>query len=165
MFVWNFYGEIIFAAVNFPDTWHDSKLPAASCLYYPLLSRYTPTEHAVMGDSAFPRSEPSLHGKMLRARKTNEIGISVDIFLSAWLSAVDNIRARSMHSDRESAEWGVMALKGLFKRLTVPLAGDSYNRYRITAACAHICNFRTGFIGLNQITTISMRKVSLAVHH
>jgi len=32
VFVWNFYGEIIHAAINFSGSWHDSKVAAASGL-------------------------------------------------------------------------------------------------------------------------------------
>jgi len=32
LFVWNFYGELIHAAINYPGSWHDSKLAGASGL-------------------------------------------------------------------------------------------------------------------------------------
>lgn len=59
-----------------------------------------------------------------------------------------------MTSERQSAEWGVRAVKGPFKRLTVPLPADSYERLRIIAICVHLCSFRTRFVGLNQICII-----------
>ena len=153
LLVWNFYGEIIFAAVNFLGSWHDSRLAAAGGLYYPLLIEETPPGFAILGDSAFPRTDPRLKGKIVRARKTNEIGPRSDAPHSYWLSAVDTILERSMPSERQSAEWGVRGLKRPFKRLTIPLTGNAYKRKRIISLCAHLHNFRTRFLGRSQIRT------------
>ena len=64
------------------------------------------------------------------------------------------ILQRVMPSERQAAEWGVAALKGPFKRLTVTLPADSYRRYRIITCCAHMVNFRTRIVGLNQIKSV-----------
>lgn len=53
LFVRNVFGEIIHAAINFPRSWHDSKLANVSGLIYPNLSdEYTPSGYAILGDSA-----------------------------------------------------------------------------------------------------------------
>ena len=73
LFVWNFYGEIIHAAVNNPGSWHDTKLAGASGLYYPKLSDViTSPGYAILGDSAFVNNTSTTNGKVLRGRKSNE---------------------------------------------------------------------------------------------
>ncbi len=161
LLVWNFFGEIIFAALNFPGSWHDSKLGAASGLYRPMLTKHTPPGLALLGDSAFPRSVPELRGKLVRARKANEgwMRDSSDVPRTAWMAAIDTLLERAMPSERQSAEWGVRAIKGPFGRLKVALPADARARYRILACCAHLYNFRTRFVGLNQIRTVYTRNV------
>eukprot|EP00171_Calliarthron_tuberculosum_P021614 IDg21614t1 len=72
LFVWNFFGEIVFAGTNYPGSWHDSRLASASGLYHPYLTEHTPAGFAVLGDSAFPRTKSVLQGKIVRAQKANE---------------------------------------------------------------------------------------------
>eukprot|EP00171_Calliarthron_tuberculosum_P023637 IDg23637t1 len=108
LFVWNFHGEIVYAALNFPGSWHDSKLAVESGLYVPHLTEHTPPGYAILGDSAFPRSSAALQGKLVRARKVNEHN-GADVPHSAYLAAVDALLERSMPSERQSAEWGVRA--------------------------------------------------------
>ena len=98
LFVWNFYGELIHAAVNFPGSWHDTKLAGASGLYYPKLSdEMTPPGYAILGDSAFVNNTNVTNGKVLPGRKTNE---TWDIPESATLAAVDIILQGVMPSER-----------------------------------------------------------------
>ena len=54
LFVWDFKGELTFAAVNYPGSWHDSREAAASGLYYPNLVTATPSGLCIMADNAFP---------------------------------------------------------------------------------------------------------------
>ena len=151
LFVWNFYGEIIHAGVNFPGSWHDTKLAGASGLYYPKLSyEMTPPGYAILGDSAFVNNTTATNGKVLRGRKSNE---TREIPESAALAAVDALLQRIMPSERQSAEWGVRALKGPFQRLKTPLPADSVKRLRLLRICCHLFNFRTRYVGLNQIRT------------
>jgi len=73
LFVWDFRGEIIHAALNFPGSWHDTKLAGVSGLYYPKLSdELTPPGFAIHGDSALVKNTTITNGKVLRGRKTNE---------------------------------------------------------------------------------------------
>ena len=147
------HGEIIFAGVNFPGSWHDSKIASASGLYFPQLIDYTPTGYALLGDSAFPRVSAALNSKIIRARKPNEHSAN-GIPHCAYLAAVDKLVEKVMPAERQSAEWGVRAIKGPFKRLTVPLPADSYARYRIIVCISHMYNFRVRYIGLNQIRSV-----------
>lgn len=152
LFVWNFFGEIIHAAVNYPGSWHDSKLASASGLIYPKLSdAMTPPGFAILGDSAFTNDTRLTKGKVIRGRKTNELqGIPNSI----ELAAVDTILQRIMPSERQSAEWGVRAIKGPFARLKRPLSPDSLKRERLLRICTHLFNLRTRHVGLNQIRSV-----------
>ena len=59
-----------------------------------------------------------------------------------------------MPSERQSAEWGVRAVEGPFKRITVPLPANSYKRYQLLRICVHMYNFRVRFVGLNQLRSV-----------
>ena len=154
LFVWNFYGELIFAAVNFPGSWHDSRVAAESGLYAPTLTEDTPTGFCVLADSAFPRTSAILEGKIVRGRKANELGESSGVPKNIWLAAVETLLDRAMPSERQSAEWGVRAIKGPFKRLTTTLPSDALSRGRIILLCCHLYNLRVRKVGLNQIRTV-----------
>ena len=70
--VWSFSSELIHAGINFPESWHDSRIASASGLYYPRLIAQTQPGFAILADSAFPRTAEALQGKTVRARKDNE---------------------------------------------------------------------------------------------
>jgi len=149
LFVWNFYGELIHAAINYHGNWQDGKRAGVSWLEYPKLSdEMTPPGFAILGDSAFVNNTSTTKGKVLRARKSNEAS---SIMESAELYAIDIILQRVMPSERQSAEWGVRAIKAPFGRLKTPLPADSSKRLRLLRICCHLFNFRTRTIGLNQI--------------
>ena len=151
LFVWNFFGEIIYASVNYPGSWHDTKLAGMSGLYFPKLSdEMTPPGMAILEDSAFVNTIKATNGKGLRSTKSNEVN---DIPKSAELAPVDLMLQRAMPSKRQSAEWGVRAMKGPFQRLKTPLPADARKRLRLLRICCHLQNFRTRFVCLNQIRT------------
>lgn len=121
IFVFNFFGEIIHAGVNYPGSWHDSGTAHASKLYSKKLSdEMTPPGMAILGDSALVNCENS--GKVTRMRKMKETS---DIPETTVLAALDNIMQRILPRERQSAEWGMGAIKGAFKRLFAPLPADS----------------------------------------
>ena len=98
LFVWNFAGELIHAAINFPGSWHDSRLASASGLYWPMLSdEHTPPGYAILEDSAFVNNYRMTNGKVIRSRKTNEMW---DVPQGADLAAIDLIMQRVMPSER-----------------------------------------------------------------
>ena len=149
LLVFNFFGELIHAAINFPGSWHDNRLASASGLYWPMLSDdMTPPGYAILGDSAFIKDTRVTNGKIIRSRKANE---TQDIPESAELCAVDMILQRIMPGERQSAEWGIRALKGPFARLKLPLPADASKRSRLVRICCHLLNLRTRVVGLNQI--------------
>ena len=129
MFAWNFKGELIYAAINYPGSWHDSRLAAASGIYTLLLEHYAPSGYAVLADNAFPRGGDFLEGKILRARKSNEMVSNSNVLSSTCLAAVNTLLERALPSERQSAGWGVRALKGSLARLKTVLPADSHARY------------------------------------
>ena len=113
-----------------------------------LSDEMTPPGYAILGDSAFINDARITKGKIIRSPKANE---TQNIPESTELYAVDLILQRVMPSERQSAEWGIRALKGPFGRLKVALPADAEKRARIIRICCHLLNFRTRFVGLNQI--------------
>ena len=149
--MWNFFEKIIHAALNYPDSWHDAKLAGVVGVYFPKLSDdMTPPGMAIFGDSAFVNTTKATNGKVLRSRKSNEIN---DIPKSSELAAVDLLLQRAMPSEIQSAEWGVRAVKGPFKKLKTPLLADAQKQLRLLRICCHLYNFWTRFVGLNHIRT------------
>ena len=69
LFVWNFKGELIHAAVNYPGSWHNSRLAASSELYTPLLGHHTPHGYTVLAGSASLQGGEFLERNLVRARK------------------------------------------------------------------------------------------------
>lgn len=150
LFVYNFKGELIHAAVNYPGSWHDNRLAMTSGLIFPNLGdEMTPPGFAILGDSAFVTRTTG--GKVVRARKNNETG---EIPTDAVLAAVDIIMQRVMPSERQSAEWGIRAMKAPFGILRLPLSPSSRKRYKLLCTCTRLLNVRTRVVGLNQIKTV-----------
>lgn len=156
LFVWNFRGELIHAAINFPGSWHDTELAAVSELYHPKLSdEYTRPGMAVLADSAFVITSRVTNGKIIRPRKSNEVQ---DIPKSTYLAAVDTILQAAIPSEKQSAEWGVRVVKGAFPRLNVQLSVDVGKRRRVISICCHMFNSPYSSRGLNQIRTTYAQK-------
>ena len=74
--------------------------------------------------------------------------------LSTYTAATEILLDKAMPCERQSAEWGVNGMKYPFKRLSVPLPADVNSRFRILQICAHLLNFRSRFVGLNQIRSV-----------
>lgn len=66
LFVWNFFGELKHASINYQGIWHDSKLARASGIISPKLSNETPEVFAILGDSAFAVDYRTVNGKIVR---------------------------------------------------------------------------------------------------
>ena len=65
LFVRDFKGDCIHAGLNYPGSWHDSRLAASSGLYSPMLTDYTQAGFAILSDSDFPRTAAELEGKIV----------------------------------------------------------------------------------------------------
>lgn len=152
LLVWAFTGEIIHAAVNYPGSWHDNRIAALLGLYWPLLSdQKTPSGYAILGDSAFVNNMTATNGKVVRARKLNELS---RMPMSAACQAIDQLLHHLYPKERQSAEWGVRGLSGPFRRFHSILPSNDYKQYRIISSCVHLVNYRTKRIGRNQIRSV-----------
>lgn len=98
LFVFDFFGEIIHAVVNYPGSWHDNKLAVTTGLYFPKPSdSMIPPSIAILGYSAFVNRTDCTNGKVLRTCKSNETDC---IPQSEELSAIDLIIQCVMLSER-----------------------------------------------------------------
>ena len=73
---------------------------------------------------------------------------------STWLYALEKLIERAIPSERQSAEWGVRAIKGPLRILTTTLTVNSQTRLHNIALCAHLYNYRVRKVGLNQIRSV-----------
>jgi len=55
---------------------------------------------------------------------------------------------------RQASEWGMRSLQGTFSRLKSRLTSDKLKRKNIIYGIVLLHNFRTEFVGLNQIATV-----------
>lgn len=151
LFVYNFKGDLIHAALNFPGSWHDSRVAHFSGLIYPKLydDELTPKGMAVLCDSSFTAGK-DIDGKLIRARKSNEVD---DGCKSVELCAIDLILQKVMPSERQSAECGICAVKAPFGRLGLPLSSNSETKNTILTVCVNLLNVRTTRVVLSQIRT------------
>ena len=115
-------GDCIPAAINFPGSWHDSKIATTSGLYTPRLTDYTPRGYALLAESAFSRHAPLMEGKIVRACKLNEYRSLEDIVQKThtWLRFIQCVSVQCHQSAK--AQSGAYVLSKDFKRLTVLLS-------------------------------------------
>ena len=125
VFAWDFRVELIQAAMNYPGIWHDSRIATSPDLYRLRLESMTSSDFAVISDSALSCGGCFLTGKIVRARKTNELGYGSGVSRSALLSANDKLIELAMPSEKQSAKWGFRAIKGPFGRITTTLLANS----------------------------------------
>lgn len=86
----------------------------------------------------------------MRERKPNE---TAEIPKSKEMYAINLFLQRMMPSVRQSAKWGVRALKSSFGGFRLPLLADSYVQWRILELDYFLLNLRTRAIGLHQTKT------------
>jgi hypothetical protein len=137
-------GKIIFASINNPGSWHDAQVA------YKLIQTVIERCHmyAFCVDQGFPRSGP-LHDKFIgpiSAKTRRKLAPNlVNLLLEKHNRAI---------SLRQASEWGMRALQGSFSRLKSRLTSSKTKRQEILHAIVLLHNFRTEYVGLNQITTV-----------
>ena len=150
LFTINFFGELIHAGVNYPGSWHDTKLEIDSGLYDKLVHR-TPAGMAILADSAFVNKAKRTQGRLIRGRTAGEVH---DLPVAAEAVALDMIMQRAMPSELQSAEWGVRGTKSPFGRLKSALPADASLRRTMLTITTHLYNLRVRTIGRNQIRSV-----------
>lgn len=146
VFVFSPTGKIIFASINAPGSWHDAAL--CGDLYELLLDETKTTEGlAIVADTAFPRSGP-LARKIVAPTEFDTVSHATNV-------AIEEIKRHQLIvSLRQAAEWGMRALQGTFGRLKTQLTSHNSTRFQIILSIVLLHNFRTKYVGLNQITSV-----------
>jgi hypothetical protein len=111
LIVFSSEGDIIFVKYNCPGSWHDSVL-AQTPLYDTLLLKHTPSPYSIIGDTAF-QSNGDMKEKILTPFKQGQISQHSD------LAAYEIQLHQHITSVRQSVEWGMRSIQGVFARLTV----------------------------------------------
>ena len=137
-------GKIISACLNFPGSWHDSTV--CSALIDHVIQNIG--TYALCVDQGFPRSGDLFdkfvgpiskrHRRMIAPILRNDIMRRIEIYVSL----------------RQASEWGMRALQGTFSRLKSRLTSNKTKRLLILLSVVLLHNFRTEYIGLNQIATV-----------
>ena len=137
-------GKIIHACINFPGSWHDSSV----C--FSLIKKVIDEVDgfALCVDQGFPKSGllyDKLVGPLSRRAKAALAPIIRDYL----------IRKHEIYiSLRQASEWGMRALQGSFCRLKSRLTSNKRKRHLIILCIVLLHNYRTEFVGLNQIATV-----------
>lgn len=137
-------GKIISACWNYPGSWHDTTVANK------LIKRVAHDlgEFKICVDQGFPR-HGDLHNKFVGPLSRRAQRILLPNFRNEVLR-----RHNTYVSLRQSSEWGMRALQGTFTRLKSRLTSNKRKRKEIIHAICLLHNFRTHYVGLNQIATV-----------
>lgn len=135
-------GAICYASINFPGSYHDSRVARGVYEIVNDLQR-TPDPYKLLGDSAFQQRT----GKIITTKRNNQYSDD---------PAQRNLEAEANHqlsSARQAVEWGMRSFQSMFPRLKSPLkASDFRHNNLLISVCLHFFNIRTRRIqNLNQI--------------
>ena len=137
-------GKVIFCSYNYPGSWHDSTV--AQDLINVVIKRIGP--YAFCVDQGFPRSG-DLHGRFV-GPMTRRMRRKLSPEIAEYLIPMHE----KYISLRQASEWGMRALQGTFSRLKSRLTSDNKKRGQIILSIVLLHNFRTDFVGLNQIAAV-----------
>jgi DDE superfamily endonuclease len=144
VFAFSPLGKIIFAADNYPGSWHDSTV--AQDLINIVVSKIG--VYALCVDQGFPRSG-DLHDRFV-GPMSKKIKKKLSPELAEYLIPTHE-RYISL---RQASEWGMRALQGTFSRLKSRMTSNSKKRQKIILSIVLLHNYRTHLMGLNQIATV-----------
>ena len=137
-------GKVFFAAINFPGSWADGSLTARFLANLkPKIGRYK-----ICVDQGFPRSGDAygtLVGPVTK-RAARRLHRDVRDYL---------LRLSNVHTSlRQASEWGMRGLQGTFPRCKKRLPSASDQRRLVLESIVLLHNFRTEYVGYNQISTV-----------
>jgi hypothetical protein len=137
-------GKIIYACINAPGSWHDSQVAL------PLIDKVIRCigVYALCVDGGFPMKDQLFDkfvGPISRKRKRKLSPILRDAVIA---------RHEVYVSLRQASEWGMRGLQGSFCRLKDKLTSDKDKRLLLILSIVLLSNFRTHYVGLNQIATV-----------
>lgn len=139
-------GIVMYAAINYPGSWHDSTVAVDLCQL--AILKLAPHSFALCVDQGFPRSgdlEDVFVGPISKKRRRNLSDIVKDALLTQHAKYI---------SLRQSAEWGMRSLQGTFTRLKSRLTSDKQKRSKLIHCIILLHNFRTHHVGLNEIAEV-----------
>ena len=137
-------GKVFFAAINFPGSWADGTLTAR--FFHQMKSKMG--DYKICVDQGFPRNGDALGTFVgpITKRAARRLHRSVRDYL---------LRISNVHTSlRQASEWGMRGLQGTFPRVKKRLPSDSETRRLVIEAIVLLHNFRTEFVGYNQIKTV-----------
>ena len=140
-------GKVMYCAYNYPGSWHDSTV--AQQLINVVINKIG--TYALCVDQGFPRSGDLLDrfvGPMSKKMKKKLAPALAEYLLPLHEKYI---------SLRQASEWGMRALQGSFSRLKSRLPSNAEKRGRIILSIILLHNFRTHYVGLNQIVTFVVR--------
>jgi hypothetical protein len=137
-------GKVIYACLNFPGSYHDSTV-AADLIDITIRKIGI---YAFCVDSGFPR------GNELYDKFVGPISKAQKKQLSPILRTHILRQVEVYVSLRQASEWGMRALQGTFPRLKSRLCSDKPKRLNTIYGAVLLHNFRTHYVGLNQIAEV-----------
>ena len=114
------------------------------------LENETPDGFSLVADSAFPRGNDRVAGKICVPLKAGEELPMNDVQQRSVLEL-----SRSILSYRQTAEWGMRELQGSFGWLRIPLGiEDMDKRADLLETCFRLHNLCTQLVGINHIKNV-----------
>jgi hypothetical protein len=142
-------GVIIACSINHPGCMHDSQVAEYGGVYAKLEAAHEASGGKGVVDSAFARGRYPFLIKSCQTLPTNALHQRVLV----------NSEASSM---RQSAEWGMRGLQASFPRIRDRLTyEENGERLLILLTVVHLFNFRTRYVGLNQIRSVFLPQLEL----
>ncbi|KIO23649.1 hypothetical protein M407DRAFT_15528 [Tulasnella calospora MUT 4182] len=140
-------GLIIANRTNCPSSWHDARI--ARPIYNKLISQ-APAGFSLLSDTAFPRTERALRGRIIAPLKSGQ-RLPVDLTEKEAILVLN----REIVTAHQAAKWGMRSIQSTFSRLRVPLdANDSLCCQRIFAVVLQLHNLRVQWVGISQIHSV-----------
>jgi len=135
-------GLIVCCSINAPGCMHDSAVADYGKVYDKLEHQYEVTGGKGVVDSAFSRRR---HGFLIKSSQT--------VASNAPRRTV--LVQRDATSLRQTAEWGMRGFQGSFPRMKDRFHyEEDGERLLMLLTTVHLYNFRTRYVGLNQIRTV-----------
>jgi DDE superfamily endonuclease len=143
--------------LNAPGSWHDARV--AYPIYKQLLEN-TPDGYYLVADTAFPRGQANIAGRIVAQMKAGER-------ITATQAEIEEkaLFDREVISYRQTAEWGMRSIQGSFGRLRLPLSiRNDHQRADLLEICFRLHNLCTRRIGRNQIQSVYMPEWRKTIH-
>ena len=137
-------GKIIHACINYPGSWHDSSVSQS---LIEMVIKFIGNFKLCI-DQGFPRS-----GKLFN-KFIGPMSSTTRRKIAPCLRKRLLVKHNKYVSLRQSSEWGMRALQGTFSRLKSRLTSNKEKRRKIILSIVLLHNFRTHYVGLNQIATV-----------